>query len=410
MKKFTLLTSLLLTAFCFGLRAEVEFPFSRDEYFEQESQEIRNLNYVLTNVTATKDDELSEEWELYVWHLAFENTSGVRGGAMLTLKNAADAIPAGTYTIEMFGDAEASDGIDEEGNPTGCYIYDPSLGESTPYLFVTSGSLTIGYNGDQLTVALNGKTYWGSTVTFKYPTADVYDPAASETSDDEAYSLEPDTKSNINIKVVSADHNLDKDSYAQYEVDDYILSLMGENGERILLEIWLDAGLATEGHLPAGTYKVFTDIQQANGLNWLIIGSTGYSAYGFAYSLATVPNSESADIYFLTGGTMTISYDTNGKLVLTATFTTAHGSVISVTYSESVNTGLQTVDASQLHAYGENGTLHFSAQGGEKAVVLDAQGRKLTEFTAHGGMNSVAAQQGVVILRLGDKTAKVLVK
>ena len=145
MKKLLLFTICGLLACADMLRAEVEFPFSRDEYFTLESREVRNINYVLTSVTATKDDELSEEWGLYVWHLAFENADGIKGGAMLTLKNAENAIPAGTYTIEMFGDAEASDGIDEDGNPTGCYIYDPALGESTPYLFVTSGSLTIGY-------------------------------------------------------------------------------------------------------------------------------------------------------------------------------------------------------------------------------------------------------------------------
>ncbi len=409
MKKLLLFTICGLLACADMLRAEVEFPFSRDEYFELESREVRNINYVLTSVTATKDDELSEEWGLYVWHLAFENADGIKGGAMLTLKNAENAIPAGTYTIEMFGDAEASDGIDEDGNPTGCYIYDPALGESTPYLFVTSGSLTIGYIEQQLTVALNGKTYFGSTVTFKYPTADVFDPAAAEISNDEAYNQEPTARSNFNVKVASIEHNYDGSTYSLYQVDDYIISMQGENGERLMFEIWLDHGLASQGHLPEGNFPIL-DVSKANGLNWFVWASTGYSIDGYAYSLATIPNGENVDIYFITGGSFSVNYDANGRLTLTGTVTTAHGSVISFAYSEATNTGLTTVDATELGAFAADGRLHFNAQGGQLFRIFDTTGRCITSGKANEGINSIELPTGAVILNVERKSAKIIVK
>lgn len=75
----------------------------------------------------------------------------------------------------------------------------------------------------------------------------------------------------------------------------------------------------------------------------------------------------------------------------------------------SIGTSVAKTAIKDLHAY--NGTIHFDASAGQIVDVYNVAGQRLASRTTTDGLNSINLNiQGVVIVKLGDKVGKVIVR
>lgn len=194
--------------------------------------------------------------------------------------------------------------------------------------FITGGQLDISLSGQVYQISGYLTSYNGSIINISY-----VGQAA-----DTRYNYEPDEITTLSITGTSATATL-FDGY-------YALDIPGATYGAYLIA-------APDGSDTfAGTYTVGAtpnDFEPGN-----VLCSSGISDNSVNRSFVAVVNSDNYidlqdyDLYFITGGGMTIS-ENGSEITLNATFTSAHGSTINVTY-----TGIPTIDDQSGEAAVEN--------------------------------------------------------
>ena len=75
---------------------------------------------------------------------------------------------------------------------------------------------------------------------------------------------------------------------------------------------------------------------------------------------------------------------------------------------EGPSTGIAQVSVDNLYAV--NGTIYFNAAAGERVEIINTLGQCVYAGTAVEGLNSVAVETGIVVVKVGNQVGKVVVK
>ena len=91
-------------------------------------------------------------------------------------------------------------------------------------------------------------------------------------------------------------------------------------------------------------------------------------------------------------------------------YTSAASNEISVTtlQAEGPGTGIAQITMDGLYAV--NGTIYFNAAAGERVEVINTLGQCVYAGSAVEGLNSVAVEAGIVVVKVGNQVGKVVVK
>jgi len=71
-------------------------------------------------------------------------------------------------------------------------------------------------------------------------------------------------------------------------------------------------------------------------------------------------------------------------------------------------TGLKTIENSKLYA--TDGKIHFAATAGKTIEIYNAMGQRLYQGTTTSGLNSIAVDKGIVLVKIGNSINKLIVK
>ena len=91
-------------------------------------------------------------------------------------------------------------------------------------------------------------------------------------------------------------------------------------------------------------------------------------------------------------------------------YTSAVSNEISVTTLAAAGPGTGIAQITMDGLYAVNGTLYFNAAAGERVEVINTLGQCVYAGATVDGLNSVAVEAGIVVVKVGNSVGKVVVK
>ena len=154
-----------------------------------------------------------------------------------------------------------------------------------------------------------------------------------------------------------------------------------------------------------GTYTLATDDQHVGAGQFAPSSGVHDASIWPSYVARFIGGSWDTDhVYFIMGGTMTITYPEEGTMTVSAQFTTYNGSTINVSYTgdaEDMPTAVDDVAMSD-EVYAANGVLNYSGDGSYSVYTMG--GVQVYE----GIESTIELPSGVYVVRTSNRTYKVV--